>query len=83
MKALYLAALVALAPIQCGHPPQEHPELEDSPAEALWDLSEHFAAEGDDAARRQTLDYLIERYPSSRFAERARLALGREGDAPQ
>lgn len=81
MKALCFAALIALAPIQCGQPPREHPEFEDSPAEALWDLSERFAAEGDDAARRQTLDYLIERYPSSRFAERARVTLGREGNA--
>jgi hypothetical protein len=77
VRSALLAIALALAPLQCGSPPSEHPELEDSPAEAVWDLSERFAAQGDDDARRSTLEYLIERYPSSRFAERARVALGR------
>jgi len=77
VRALALAALLALAPIQCGSGPREHPEYEDDPAEAVWELSERFAAEGDEDARRRTLEYLIERYPSSRFAERARVQLGR------
>ena len=77
MKTLALVSLLALAPIQCGSGPHEHPEYEDSPAEALWDLSERFEADGDDAGRTRTLEYLIERYPSSRFAERARVTLGR------
>ncbi len=78
MRAALLAVALALAPLQCGGPPREHPEYEDSPAEALWDLSERFAQAGDDDARRRTLEYLIERYPSSRFAERARVTLARE-----
>jgi hypothetical protein len=76
VKALFAIALL-LAPLQCGRPPSEHPYYEDSPAEALWDLSERFQADGDEAGRRRTLEYLIERYPSSRFAERARVTLGR------
>lgn len=76
MRALALALALLLAPLQCGSPPEEHPEFEDSPAEALWDLSERFREAGDDDGRRRTLGYLVERYPSSRFAERARLALG-------
>ena len=79
MRELALASSLALAsllaPIQCGSPPRERPEFEDSPAEALWNLSERFAEAGDDAGRRRTLEYLVERYPSSRFAERARLAI--------
>lgn len=82
MKPLAAALLLVLAPIQCGSPPRERPELEDSPAEALWVLSERFAAEGDEAARQRTLEHLIERYPASRFAERARVVLGRAGAAP-
>ncbi len=77
MRSLALAALLALAPVQCGSSPRDRPEFEDSPAEALWDLSERFGAAGDDEGRARTLEYLIERYPSSRFAERARVTLGR------
>lgn len=78
MRALLVALALALAPMQCGAPARDRPEWEDSPAEALWDLSERFAADGDEAGRTRTLEYLIERYPSSRFSERARVALGRE-----
>ena len=77
MRPLLAALLLALAPVQCGSPPRDRPEWEDSPAEALFDLSERFAAEGDEEGRRRTLEYVIERYPSSRFAERARVQLGR------
>lgn len=73
-----LALLLMLAPLQCGAPPGEHPRYEDSPAQAVWDLSEKLDAMGDSAARRRALEFLIERYPSSRFAERARVILARE-----
>lgn len=65
--------LLAGAPLQC--PAARGPETarEESAAEALWTLSERFAAQGDARAQAVTLDMLIERHPSSRFAERARL----------
>jgi TolA-binding protein len=44
-------------------------------------LAEQFRAQGDEAARTRTLEYLIERYPSSREAERARLELGADREA--
>ncbi|MBX3274466.1 MAG: hypothetical protein KF729_29645 [Sandaracinaceae bacterium] len=75
MRALALALGLALAPLQCGTSARG-PDFEDSPGQALWELSERFESEGDEAARRRTLEHLIERYPSSRFAERARVALG-------
>ena len=75
MKTFAFMAVLALAPVQCGSGPTDHPQFEDSPAEALWDLSEHFEAAGDEAGRRRTLEYLVERYPSSRFAARARTVL--------
>jgi hypothetical protein len=80
MKATLVAIFVMLAPLQCGHAPADHPQFEDSPSEALWDLSERFHAAGDENGRHRTLQYLIERYPSSRYAERARVTLG-EGEA--
>lgn len=76
MKTFCFVLALALAPLQCGTSPRG-PDFEDSPGQALWELSERFEAEGDEAARRRTLEHLIERYPSSRFAERARVALGR------
>ncbi len=76
MRALLcLCALGVAAPLQC--PSRAQPELarEESPADALWQLSERFAAQGNTAARDETLRYLIDRFPTSRQAERARLAL--------
>ena len=76
MRALAgFLCLAALAPLQCPSTPPPERAREESPAEALWQLAERFAADGDGAARRATLHYLVERYPSSRFAARARLAL--------
>jgi hypothetical protein len=58
------------APYQCK---SDDPATvrEDTPGEALWSLCGRFAAEGNDKAARETLDELIERYPSSRLARRA------------
>lgn len=80
---LWIALALLLAPLQCGAPPREHPEYEDSPAEAVWDLSEELGEAGDAAGRRRALEFLIERYPSSRFAERARVVLERESPRPE
>lgn len=68
-------ALSLSAPFQCASDPDPNRRLEDSPAEALWDLAERFESEGDDAARRTTLEQLVERYPSSSEARRARVEL--------
>lgn len=83
MRALALAAALLLAPLQCGGPPREHPEYEDSPAEAVWDLSVQLGEAGDAAGRRRALEFLIERYPSSRFAQRARLTLASEAETSE
>lgn len=76
MKAALLALGIMLwAPYQCGTEPNERPQ-EDSAPKALWVLSEKFESEGNTAARDTTLNQLVEQYPSSRYAEQARLALG-------
>jgi TolA-binding protein len=76
-RGLLAAAVFALAPVQC--PSRRGPELahEDTPGDALWALAERFEQRGDPAASRATLEFLAERYPSSRFAPEARRRLGR------
>ena len=65
------AALLSTAPYQCKSDDPGRAR-EETPGEALWALCGRFAAKGDDVSARATLDYLIERYPSSREAERAK-----------
>ncbi|MBI2394728.1 MAG: hypothetical protein HYV09_34485 [Deltaproteobacteria bacterium] len=64
------AALLGTAPYQCKSNDPERAR-DETPGEALWLLCGRFAAAGDDDGARRTLDYLIERYPSSREAKRA------------
>ena len=78
-----LLVIWALAPFQCASDPAPNQRLEDSPGEALWNLSERFAEEGDEDARRTTLRQLVEHYPGSRYARRARSALGENEPAPE
>jgi len=73
---LLLGAL--LAPFQCASDPDPDRRLEDTPSEALYDLAQHFGETGDEAARRTTLRRIIERYPGSSEAQRARVDLGED-----
>jgi hypothetical protein len=75
-SALVLSVALGGAPMQCGTDPDPSMALEETPGEALYQLAEKFKSEGNDKAWRQTLEHLVERYPSSRFAERARQELG-------
>ncbi len=68
--SLTAAALLGAAPYQCKSNDPERAR-DERPGEALWLLCGRFAAAGDDAGARRTLDYLVERYPSSREAKRA------------
>lgn len=76
-----LVSLLALAPFQC--PSRVGPEMarEDTPGDALWQLAEHFRETGDASSRRETLCFLVARYPSSRHTPTAREALGDDGGA--
>ncbi|MFT3921357.1 MAG: hypothetical protein QM778_02360 [Myxococcales bacterium] len=76
MKSAVLALCAALlAPYQCATSKNERP-LEDTAPKALWILSERFQKEGDDKARETTLRQIVEQYPGSRYAQRARSELG-------
>lgn len=63
------------APFQCASEIDPQRRREEEPAEALYGLAEQFKARGERAAQVTTLRYIVKRYPSSRFAEMARLDL--------
>jgi hypothetical protein len=65
------AALLGTAPYQCKSNDPERAR-EETVGEALIGLCGRFADKGDDESAKRVLDYLIERYPSSREAERAK-----------
>jgi TolA-binding protein len=79
IRGAAMLALLAAAPLQCPSRRTAESAREESPPEALWELAERFAAQGDPRAARATWSYLAERYPSSRYAQRARLALADAG----
>jgi hypothetical protein len=67
------------APMQCTHEPDPSLRIEDTAGDGLWGLAQDFRARHEDAAARETLRYLAERYPSSRHAAEARAELGALG----
>ena len=77
-RTLFLAAALSLggAPLQCGSG-QADDERYETPPEALYELAERFEKQGDEDGRKKTLEFLIERYPNSRYAVRAKNDLGR------
>ena len=81
VRAALLASVlsVAFAPFQCAHTPDPNERREDSPGDALWELAQDFRAHHDEAAARGTLTYLVEKYPSSRYAPAAREQLAGKG----
>jgi hypothetical protein len=78
--AVLLVAMAAFghAPLQCSSEPDHSLRRNETPGEALYGLAQQFKTEGNDRAWRETLRYLIERYPNSRYAVMARSDL--QGD---
>ncbi len=70
--AVALALVLANAPLQCGHEADPAYRREDTPGDALWGLASAFRAKGDEKSARETLQYLLDRYPSNRFAVAAK-----------
>lgn len=83
LASIALATAAANAPLQCGSDPDPRRRMEEDPSEVLFQLAERFKESGDREARAATLKYLVERYPSSRFAHMARQELDALGDAAQ
>jgi outer membrane protein assembly factor BamD (BamD/ComL family) len=79
--SLLTACFLALgsAPLQCGGSGAEL-QRRDTPEEALYELAQRFERAGDRGAAAETRRYLVEQYPNSRFASRARLELAEKPD---
>ncbi len=77
--ACLVAALTSIAPLQCGHTPDAELQEDETPGDALWRLAQRFEAAHDTAGEKRTLEYLLERYPSSRWAPAAREKLAQMG----
>ena len=75
------AALLSTAPMQCGHTPDAELREDETPGDALWGLAERFKGSHDEAGEKRTIEYLVERYPASRWVGPAREELGKLGGA--
>ena len=77
MRIVTAGALIASlgnAPLQCGHG-SDSGVHEDSAGDALYALAQDFHTKGNDDAAKQTLRFLVERYPSNRHVPAARAEL--------
>jgi outer membrane protein assembly factor BamD (BamD/ComL family) len=72
LAPLLLFASLGTAPYQCASKAGPEQRTEEEPAEVLYDLAEKFKAEGNSRAQAETLRYLVEKFPGSRFAEAAK-----------
>jgi hypothetical protein len=77
---LFAAALAVAtagsAPFQCARKPGPDRSIEEEPGQALYTLAQQFKADGNAQARTETLEFIVKKYPTSRFAEQARVDLG-------
>lgn len=81
---LFLCALstsVSSAPLQCSSEPEPELRRYETPGEALYDLAGELKAKGNVEGWRATLEYLLRRYPNSRFAVRAKQDLDASGSS--
>jgi hypothetical protein len=69
---ILLFASLATAPYQCATKFGPERRLEEEPGEALYGLAERFKAEGNTKAQAETLRYLVDKFPGSRFAVAAK-----------
>ena len=70
--AIGVAGALAAAPFQCGNGIDPGLRQEETAGDALWSLAQRFADAGDRAAEKRTYEFLVEQYPSSRYAPAAR-----------
>lgn len=72
LAPILLFASLGTAPYQCATRFGPERRLEEEPAEVLYGLAERFKAEGNAKAQAETLRYLIDKFPGSRFAVTAK-----------
>lgn len=80
--AVAIFGSVATAPVQCARSPEPELAIDEEPGEALFGLAEQFRAQGNVEAQKSTLLYIVKRFPSSRFAARAKQDLEALGVTP-
>jgi hypothetical protein len=78
-RALASVLLLATAPLQCGHTSDASLREDETPGDALWALAAQFRDAHDESAEKKTLQYLVSRYPLSRWVPAAREELARLG----
>jgi hypothetical protein len=81
-RALASVLLLATAPLQCGHSSDARLREDETPGDALWTLAAQFREAHDEGAEKRTLQYLVSRYPASRWVTAAREELGRLASVP-
>ena len=74
-----LLAALGSAPLQCRHDPDPNLRREDSAGDALYALAQDFRAKGNEESAKQTLRFLVERYPSNRHVPAAKAELDGTG----
>jgi len=75
LAASALVATLGNAPMQCGHGGSTGSVHEQEAGDALYALSQDFQKQGNDEASKQTLRFLVAKYPSNRHAPEARAEL--------
>ncbi len=80
--ALVLVASLGNAPMQCKHDPDPNYRREDTAGDALYALAQDFRAKGNEQAAKDTLRFLVEKYPSNRHVPAARAELEGQGPPP-
>jgi hypothetical protein len=74
-----VASATSIAPLQCAHDPDPTLRREDTAGDALWALSQKFEAEHDSTSARETLQYLVDTYPTNRHVPDAKQELVKLG----
>ena len=75
LRPLLIALVVAIAPMQCAGSDDPSLARSENPGDALYALAQDFREKGQQDAYKETLRFLIDRYPSSRRAVTARSEL--------
>ena len=69
--------------MQCSSEPAPEERPYETPPQALYGLAKQFRAKGERKAWRTALEYLVARYPNSRFARMAKEDLAElDGEEP-
>lgn len=77
-----IVASLGVAPLQCGSGSEPTVRREDSAGDALYNLAQEFRAKGNEQAARETLQYLVDHYPSNRHVPAAKTELEAAAAAP-